>query len=116
MSSSKVDWPEIYTRDQYNHQQKLKNGFKINEYTGCWEWQGAADPDGYGAIRWKGKKRNTHKVMYEYLVGEIPNHDDGRPYDLDHLCRNRICCNPEHLEPVTRTVNTRRGDAGKRRG
>ncbi|PWG73550.1 hypothetical protein DF186_22500 [Enterococcus hirae] len=43
----------------------------------------------------------------------MPTHDDGRPYDLDHLCRNRICCNPRHLEAVPRKINTLRGKAGR---
>lgn len=107
-----VLWPKFHTRQGYEDQKRLKAGFKVNEYTGCWEWQGAKDPDGYGAIKWRGKKLNTHKVYWEYFGGEIPQHEDGRPYDLDHLCRNRICCNPRHLEPVTRTVNTKRGRAG----
>lgn len=49
----------------------------------------------------------THRVTYTELVGPIPE-----GLDLDHLCRNRACCNPEHLEPVERVENVRRGLRG----
>ncbi|MFE4420475.1 HNH endonuclease signature motif containing protein [Streptomyces sp. NPDC056817] len=53
------------------------------------------------------KLRYVHRVAYEALVTEIP---DG--LQLDHLCRNRACANPWHLEPVTNRVNAKRGQAG----
>ena len=74
---------------------------------GCWEWFGAKSPAGYGTISWLGRDRPTHRVAYELLVGPVP---DG--LQLDHLCRNRACLNPEHLEPVTNRENTRRGLLG----
>lgn len=64
----------------------------------CWEWTGQKD-SGYG--RYSG--RPAHRVTYEVLVGPIP---DG--LTLDHLCRNKGCVNPDHLEPVTSSENTRR--------
>ena len=64
---------------------------------GCWLWLGATNRDGYGPTKPKGDKlRVAHRVIYEMLVGPIP---DG--LQLDHLCRVRPCVNPEHLEPVT---------------
>jgi hypothetical protein len=77
---------------------------------GCWVWGGAHDPTGYGVIfgtldGGRYRKLYTHRVAYTVHVGPIP---DGR--DLDHLCRNRWCCNPEHLEPVTRRENLLRGE------
>lgn len=76
---------------------------------GCWEWPGSTTSNGYGTasyIRDDGIQRiaMTHRVVYEALVGPIPE-----GLDLDHLCRNRICCNPKHLEPVPRIVNSHRG-------
>lgn len=62
----------------------------------CWPWQGRSNADGYG--RWG--KRLAYHVLYETLVGPVP---DG--LQLDHLCRNRICVNPAHLEPVTQREN-----------
>lgn len=73
---------------------------------GCWNFQGAKT-EGYGVIGLGGRDAGndyTHRVTYRYFVGEIPS-----GLDLDHLCRNRACCNPWHVEPVTRLVNTSRG-------
>lgn len=71
---------------------------------GCWEWTAAKAGQGYGYFWKDGGLRRIHRVVYEELRGPIPS-----GLDLDHTCRNRACCNPAHLEPVTRTVNLRRG-------
>lgn len=71
---------------------------------GCWEWI-AGKSLGYGVVRWRGKKSYAHRVFYEALVGQIP---DGKT--IDHLCRNRACVNPEHMEPVSRGENVLRGE------
>lgn len=71
---------------------------------GCWRWNLSIRPDGYGQI-WTGNTvRLTHRVSYEIHVGPIPE-----GLVLDHLCRNRACINPEHLEVVTNEENIRRG-------
>jgi hypothetical protein len=70
----------------------------------CWNWTKHVDEDGYGYFRKGGKAVRVHRWSYENLVGPIP---DGLV--LDHLCRNRRCVNPDHLEPVTRRENTLRG-------
>lgn len=78
---------------------------KISETPeGCWEWTRALNSKGYGSFGYAGKVQSTHRLAYELLIGPIP---DG--LHLDHLCRNRKCCNPDHLEPVTQQVNTLRG-------
>jgi hypothetical protein len=73
----------------------------------CWLWTGAKARNGYGVIN-KGRRADgvsvVHRVVWELLVGPIP---DGT--ELDHVCRIRACCNPDHLEPVTRAVNVARG-------
>ena len=71
---------------------------------GCWEWTGAIQSRGYGSVGHAGKTTLTHRLAYELLVGPIP-----AGLHLDHLCRNRPCCNPVHLEPVEQRTNTLRG-------
>ena len=72
----------------------------------CWMWDGWNSGNGYGKVWWEGKGEMAHRVVYELLVGPIPE-----GLILDHTCRNRGCCNPAHVEPVTTLVNTLRGDA-----
>lgn len=71
---------------------------------GCWIWTSAQRPDGYGVFWLHGRTQMAHRVVWEALRGPIP---DG--LTLDHLCRNRICVNPDHLEPVTIRTNLLRG-------
>jgi hypothetical protein len=73
---------------------------------GCWLWTAATDRDGYGHFSFERRTAQAHRVAYELLVGPIPE-----GLTLDHLCRERRCVSPEHLEPVTIGVNTLRGEA-----
>jgi hypothetical protein len=72
---------------------------------GCWEWQGGVQPNGYGRFSLSRPRRTLypHRWSYEHYVGPIP-----KGLQIDHLCRNRRCANPEHLEAVSPSVNTRR--------
>lgn len=70
---------------------------------GCWHWTGAVQSRGYGSICQGGRTFLTHRVAYELLVGEIP-----AGLQIDHLCRNKRCCNPAHLDVVTGAVNCSR--------
>lgn len=72
---------------------------------GCRVWTRGKYYQGYGVCRHDGKYRKAHRVSYEVFVGPIP---DG--LEMDHLCRNRACINPAHLEPVTHLENMRRSN------
>lgn len=78
--------------------------------SGCWVWQGAADKDGYGRIKIAGRgAQRVHRIAHEVYVGPIP-----ASLVIDHLCRNRRCCNPAHLDVVTQGTNVRRGVRDRR--
>ncbi len=75
---------------------------KVDKSGSCWIWIGSKATKGYG--RWNGRK--AHRVAYEALVGVIP-----AGLTIDHLCRNRKCVNPSHMEVVTNAVNVLRGES-----
>ena len=80
-----------------------------DENTGCWNWSGWITTNGYGILRLSDKRTAlAHRFVFERTVGPV-----AEGLDLDHLCRNRRCVNPDHLEPVSRSENLRRGSRGK---
>lgn len=81
---------------------------KVSKSEACWLWVGTVGSNGYGYLRHQGKDRLGHRLAYELLVGPIPE-----GLELDHLCRNRRCVRPDHLEAVTHQVNVRRGRGGE---
>src|SRR3990167_6668035 len=81
------------------------------ERTGCWAWQGAKNRHGYGVIRVRNGTQSllAHRAAYELFVGLIPKWEHPEWMQLDHLCRNPGCINPDHLELVSHKENMARG-------
>lgn len=75
----------------------------------CWLWTGFIMWKGYGSLKYFGKPKRAHRLAYELVYGEVP-----KGLVLDHLCRNRSCVNPEHLEAVTNQVNIVRGHQARK--
>jgi hypothetical protein len=93
--------------------QKIKKNVKVCPDTGCWNWQGGTSGDGrgggYGRMRVDGATMAVHRVMYIIENGPVP-----RQKQIDHICSNRACCNPDHLEMVTHKQNQKRRDKRRR--
>lgn len=94
------------------HNAKLKlHGrieFVIDTVTGCWIWQRSKTAQGYGNITVNNKQVLAHRFLYEQYKGVVPE-----GMELDHLCKNKFCINPDHLQPVTHAENCRRGPKSK---
>lgn len=79
---------------------------KVREDGDCWTWTGRLNEDGYGTFKLDGRSVGAHRLAYELMAAEIPP-----GLEIDHLCRNRACVNPSHLDPVPHAVNVARGAA-----
>lgn len=75
---------------------------------GCLLWTGKINNRGYGVFWWRGRDIYAHRAAWEMQVGPIP-----AGLQIDHRCRVRRCVNVDHLEPVTGSVNQRRGHAAR---
>jgi hypothetical protein len=85
-----------------NHGKRMRPRVRLTS-TGCWIWLGPVNASGYGHMR-RGDQQLAHRIAYQYFRGPIPE-----GMQTDHLCRNRRCVNPWHLEIVTNQVNVWRG-------
>jgi hypothetical protein len=86
------------TADALNKVERLDNG--------CWVWTGAKQSSGYGHLVFAGSPMLAHRLFFTHFRGPIP-----AGLTLDHLCRNRLCVNPDHLDPVTQRENNLRSNS-----
>lgn len=77
---------------------------KVEKTEGCWNWVASRNNKGYGHLGMGDRRVYAHRYSYELHKGAIPS-----GLHIDHLCRNRSCVNPDHLEPVTNRENVLRG-------
>ncbi len=81
---------------------------KVEKSDGCWIWKGHISDRGYGRYRFGGRncrRQMVHMIAYTLTKGTVPPE-----LELDHVCRNKICVNPNHLEAVTHKENVCRGN------
>lgn len=82
---------------------RFESKYVVDGESGCWNWTGTIDAKGYGRLDLGGRPQKAHRVAHNLLVGPI-----GHGLTIDHLCRNKRCVNPDHLEAVTAVENVRR--------
>lgn len=83
---------------------RIEGSVAYEPNTGCWLWVRAKSVDGYGRIKIDGENVSAHRTSYAAYLGPIPE-----GLTIDHLCRTRLCVNPDHLEAVPMGVNVLRG-------
>ena len=88
--------------DKRKYLLRLYKKLRVNEETGCFEWTGCAR-NGYGKMGFQGRVTGPHRVMLGCIYGTIPT-----CLEVDHLCRNRLCFHPDHLELVKHRENLER--------
>jgi hypothetical protein len=91
-----------------HHPPKPQKPFYEVEESGCWNWLKYRNGEGYGVAWHEGRTILAHRFYYENKYGFVP-----KGLELDHLCRNRGCVNPDHVEPVTHLENLLRGKKTK---
>jgi len=78
---------------------------KVNKTNTCWLWTGTRSSTGYGVVKFNNENLLSHRVAFRHTRGFLP----GKGLVLDHLCENRLCVNPDHLEVTTINLNATRG-------
>jgi len=79
---------------------------KVDFTNTCWVWTACKDARGYGRFGVDRSNKKAHRLSYELLIGPIPEGTE-----IDHVCRNKSCINPDHLEAVTHRENVLRGES-----
>lgn len=103
MSVDREDVRAVYRRGLYPWTPaRLGHRIAVDE-DGCWIWQGARQPEGYGRIKVRGRMDMAHRLAYRLAKGAIPAF-----FQIDHLCFTPSCVNPDHLEAVTAAENVSR--------
>lgn len=88
----------------------IANRYTVDPHTGCWNWNDFRDKHGYGRLTVGGRTSQlAHVVSFVRVRGPVPE-----GLELDHLCENPSCINPDHLDPVTHKVNCQRGKRWRR--
>ena len=87
---------------------RLLDKTEFDTETGCWLWTASKTNGGYGCVRLPGIANVAHRALYILMVRKLDKLEH-----LDHLCRVRLCVNPDHLEPVTQRENNRRSAEAK---
>jgi|SRR2546422_1224548 len=90
-----------------NIEERLLNSLEFTDF--CWTWIAARSSSGYGRVSIAGQRGWVHRFVVEWAIGRTLGTDE----QVDHLCRNRACARPTHLEIVTPRENTRRGSVAK---
>ena len=83
--------------------ERIRDRITVDQETGCWDFNGDPSSNGYQRLWCYGIRFMAHRFIYETLTGK---NIVGK--QLDHLCENRKCCNPEHLDPCDNKTNSRR--------
>jgi len=96
-------WDSYWGRYEVEADKRFAASWKAQP-SGCHQWT-RPPRGGYGSFTYRGKERFAHRWIYEQANGPIP-----KGLEIDHLCRNQLCVNVEHLEAVTHRENVLRGD------
>jgi hypothetical protein len=105
INDTPIKTPPVWLELPANVTSKISLGSPWQDRGPCWEWT-AAKTNGYGIVQYDGRTQRAHRVVYACLRAPIPDE-----LELDHLCRNRGCVNPDHTEPVTGIVNNARSNS-----
>lgn len=95
--------PALYILGHSHKFGPTKPMYKVDPKTACWHWLGAKDRAGYGKWRYLQTPTSAHRAMWQRVNGPL-----SKKLDVDHLCNQRDCINPKHLEPVTTSENMKR--------